>query len=92
MKLNEFLTIVAPVGELIERKSEDYDSGVELEEYFPLGELSYFQMIWTKMLRMKSLVTNPREQNFEGLEDTVDDMIAYLVFLRKYLKDQKDAR
>ena len=92
MTKEEFLKIVTPIAILVEKKSEDYDSGIALEEYFPMGDRSYFQMVWTKALRLKSIVLNERELNFEGLLDTVDDMIAYLVFFRKHLAKQQKKR
>lgn len=73
---------------------------VRLEEYFPFEHRSYVQMIWTKSLRLLNLTNQhyqvtdrggkqPARPNFESIDDTVDDMIAYLVFYRKYLQDRK---
>jgi hypothetical protein len=97
MTKEEFLKLVTPVANLVEKKSEDYQSAVDdaqgwvvkHDDYFPFGHRSFVQMIWTKCLRLMSLTGSGKAANFEGIEDTVDDMIAYLVFYRKYLQRQK---
>ena len=92
MKTDEFMGIVLPVAKLVELKSGDYPvdaSAVTLEQYFPFGHKSYAHMVWTKGLRLRSLVASEKVPTFEGVEDTVDDMIAYLVFYKKYLTSLK---
>jgi hypothetical protein len=89
MKKEEFMTYVYPIAELVDKKDADYNNGFPLAQYFPFGGVSYIQMIWTKMLRLFSLVKDPREANFESIEDTIDDMIAYLVFFKASLPKDK---
>jgi hypothetical protein len=99
MTEEEFLAVVKPVAELVGKKSQDYGTALEevegwiirMDEYFPFEHRSYVQMIWTKALRLLSLTKTgqTRKPNFEGIEDTVNDMIAYLVFYRDYLNRKK---
>lgn len=84
MKAAEFFELVRPVAELIDAKDNDYNSDIELEDYFPFGHESYVHMLNTKVLRLRSLL-NTDVCNFESQLDTVNDLIAYAVFYRKAL-------
>ena len=64
--------------DLKERKSQDYQGSIFREDdYFPYGHKSFMHMIHTKYLRMRSVVEQKGETNFESLEDTLLDMISY---------------
>jgi len=86
-----FLELCAPVAELVERKSQDYQSGpVKHAEYFVFGHKSFVQMLRTKVLRLTSLAHAEAAPNFEGIEDSVNDLLAYTVFYLDYLKPQHE--
>lgn len=69
------------------RKSADYNHGkgtnphtVDRSVYFPFGNVSHAQMLFTKALRFVSLVEKElggAPPNFEGLQDTALDIINY---------------
>lgn len=86
----EFDKVVAPVRELIAKKGEDYNNTVALSEYFPFGHISYVQMEHMKILRARALVQQPadRKPNFEGLKDTLQDLLAYTVFHLHFLEQE----
>lgn len=53
-------------------------------EYFPFGKHSYLHMIHTKASRINS-VKKMKETNFESLEDSYIDLLAYMTFYFSYL-------
>ena len=78
--------ILKEAADLKVKKSKDYQSGMWSEkDYFPFGDTSYIHMMWTKMLRIRS-VAEKKDVNFESLEDSLLDMInysaMYIAFLR----------
>ena len=74
---------------LKEAKSKDYQGHVWTEEdYFPFEDYSYIHMLWTKMLRIRSLAENPDNPNFESLKDSVDDMINYAAMYAAFLENK----
>lgn len=87
----EFDKVVSPVRELIAKKGEDYNNTVALPEYFPFGHISYVQMEYMKTLRARALVQQPagRKPNFEGLKDTLQDLLAYTVFHLHFLEQEE---
>lgn len=91
----EFDRHVAPVRELIAKKGQDYNTGVQLADYFPFGRVSYVQMIHMKSTRLRSLIEGRKEPNFDSIKDTLQDLLAYTVFMlehespSKYCEPQK---
>ena len=86
--------VLESVAELKEAKSKDYQGGIfSEEEYFPHGQLSFNHMLWTKMLRLRSVTErdNNDEINYDSAEDTLRDLIAYaamnLVWLQNSTPD-----
>ena len=70
------------------KKSKDYQGGCWKEsDYFPFGDTSYIHMMWTKMLRIRS-VAEQENTNFESLEDSLLDMINYSAMYIAYLRDK----
>ena len=77
--------------ELKERKSADYQGSQFTEaDYFPYDDKSYITMLWTKMLRIRS-VAEQDNPNFESVEDSLIDMINYAAMYAAYLRKQKQA-
>ncbi len=94
MDKTEYLALIDDALRLVTAKQEDYQSAassITLADYFPFGHKSYVQMLHTKVTRLRSLVDKGGEPNFEGIKDSVNDLINYAVFYLKYLaeKDEK---
>ena len=83
---DKFDMLVNKARALVALKGEDYNSGVDLHDYFPFGDSSYIQMLHMKTTRLVSLVQQNKEANFESVEDTVLDLINYAVFYLDYLE------
>lgn len=84
------LQILRDAADLKELKSKDYQGGLFTEEdYFPFGEQSYVHMLWTKMLRLRSVLEQDNP-NFESAEDTLLDMINYAAMMAAYLENKKN--
>ena len=82
------LQILKDAAALKEKKSADYQGSKWTEEdYFPFGETSYVHMLWTKMLRLRSVLEQDNP-NFESAEDTLLDMINYAAMMAAYLENK----
>jgi len=80
--------ILKEAADLKVKKSKDYQSGMWKEsDYFPFGDTSYIHMMWTKMLRIRS-VAEKKNVNFESLEDSLLDMINYSAMYIAYLRSK----
>lgn len=86
----EFIRLCEPVAELVDRKGKDYNQGVRLEQYFPLGHASHITMIHLKALRLVSLLLKDGEPVFESIDDTCSDLLAYVVFYLKFLEGKRN--
>jgi hypothetical protein len=97
MTRKEFMALCEGVAHLVERKHQDYQGELfTLHDYFPLGDLSYAQMLWVKTMRVMSLAQQKEftitmqgeaKPQFESRRDSVRDLIAYAVFYLDYLKE-----
>jgi len=78
---------------LRQKKAKDYMAGNKsMADYYPFGSKSYLTMINTKMQRLLALeaaIDSGQAPNFEGMDDTVIDMINYCSFYAAFLKNQK---
>ena len=82
--------ILQEVAELKARKSADYQGSAWTEDdYFPFGHQSFIQMLHTKYLRMRSVVEQ-EDTNYESLEDTLIDMIAYSAMYAAWIRRQNE--
>ena len=86
MDAKHYLEIIKPAMDLVVKKHEDYNTGVDLKDYFPFGDASYLQMIHIKVMRLRSLLG--RTANFENQEDTLKDLINYCVFYMQFLQEK----
>lgn len=51
------------------KKGNNYNRGnVKRSDHFPLGDLSFFQVVWMKMCRVRSMTENPGETPEERAE------------------------
>jgi len=78
--------VVYDALDLLKRKAADYNDGIKREAYFPHGLLSYHQMLHTKVLRIQSLLQKKGEPNFEGIEDSLQDLLNYTIMALVYVK------
>lgn len=78
--LDQVPTPVLEALALVAKKNQDYNSNTDRSLYFPFGLKSYVHMIWTKALRVVNLVKSDSEPNFEGVRDSLLDMINYASF------------
>ena len=84
--------VLKDAAELKAAKSKDYQGGMFSEEdYFPYGVQSFNHMIWTKVLRLRSVTERENaEVNFESAEDTLVDLINYCAMYAAWMENQKD--
>jgi hypothetical protein len=71
-------------------KGVDYNTSVELVDYFPHGHRSYHQVQHMKTLRARSLIElieRGRVPNYEGLLDTLYDNLNYTCFWAEAIRD-----
>lgn len=84
------------IHELRMRKGSDYDNVPGGKDaYFPFGHLSYAHMVNTKALRLQSLLQamlTGKGVNFEGLEDTVVDLVNYATYYAEAMGDGRLAQ
>ena len=84
--------ILQQAAELKARKSQDYQGGLFLEDdYFPFYPESYITMLWTKMLRIRS-VAEQEDTNFESLGDSLLDMINYSAMMAARIHNENDKK
>lgn len=82
--------VLQKVVALRAKKGNDYNSGPTLRDYFPFGHQSYAQMLHVKMLRIHSLlavIAKGGKPNFEGINDTLEDLINYSSFYAEAIAD-----
>lgn len=70
-------------------RAKEYNNGVSVDTYMAFGTKSYFTFIWTKILRMKSMISKPNNR-YEGLLDSIYDGINYLLFFGAWILQQLD--
>jgi len=86
--------------ELQNQKASDYQndvSSVKQADYYRLGVDSIYDMMHTKMLRLKSLMETAKSNSnntpkFESLKDTAKDLINYASFFAAWLENGIDGQ
>lgn len=77
---------------LLQKKSQDYNSsGVQREDYFPFGALSYAHEINKKALRLRSLTGSGSAPNHESIRDSAVDLMNYSMFFVEFIDAGGDA-
>lgn len=74
--MNEFMEILVPVAELLQRKNTDYGNSYN-ETRREFGPVSFLLRINDKVARLKTLTSNEAEVKDESIEDTLGDIIGY---------------
>jgi hypothetical protein len=88
MDRTRYNLLINPAVAMVSKKGADYNIGPALHDYFPFADKSYVQMIHLKALRTVSL-TSVACPNYESMEDTLYDLLNYIVFYLDYLENQK---
>jgi len=86
--------VLKRVAALRAKKGNDYNTGIQLNDYFPFGHKSYLQMLHVKQLRLVSLDVlreAGKSANFESTIDSVDDLINYASFYGEWLEAETAA-
>lgn len=82
----DYLLLLDRAVGIIAERGKDYNQGsVDMPDYFPFGDKSYFQMLWVKILRLQSLVES--EGSVDAKMDSIIDLINYAAFYGVYLID-----
>ena len=79
--------------DLMERKGQDYNSIPQADYYDAVGgDKALFVMIWQKVQRIRSLLELPGESNFEGIDDSLRDLINYASFMVEYREGKMEGQ
>ncbi len=75
------------------KKGNNYNRGnVKRSDHFPLGDLSFFQVIWMKMCRVRSLTENPgttdeeKTESRRYVEREMNDILVYGAFWLEFMR------
>lgn len=83
MNENSIKKFTDEVSSILIRKNQDYDGAS-----FDLGLNGNMVHLWDKVKRYRSLVENTKSiPNFEGLDDTLKDIIGYAIIGLHILND-----
>lgn len=77
------------------RKSHDYqnpNSTVRQADYYPNGILTINDIIWAKMLRIRSLLESGSQAKNESLEDSYKDLVNYASFAVSYMRGKMEGQ
>lgn len=73
------------MSDLLVKKNRDYKGAS-----FDLGMTGNMVHLWDKVTRLRNLVENKETPNFEGIEDTLKDIIGYSVIGLHILEEEKE--
>lgn len=92
LELHEIHPALMEAAKLQRKKSEDYGSVDHAKtDYFPLGDASYYHMLWMKLLRIRNLrIDDPKAAVFEGARDSLLDLINYASFYVAWLDEERE--
>ena len=98
--MKESLKVLQECAEIQARKSNDYqneNSRIRQADYYPRGVMSIMELINTKTIRLWSVLeameNDPNyEPNFEGVEDSLKDLINYSSFAVAYSRGKIDGQ
>lgn len=99
MKDKASIRVLKECVELQLKKSADYqadESDITQAMYYPRGIDSLYDMLNTKMLRVKSLLDKARKggelPNHESIEDSLKDLINYASFSVSWLRGEMEGQ
>ena len=90
-KVEKHQQICEEIHEMYIKKNADYGDSVG-ELYKKLGDISFLTRISDKYNRLMNLMTIEGEQNYESIEDTIQDMANYCIIwlMERELNEHKD--
>lgn len=74
MDKESIIKITKEITNILIKKNNDYGSAS-----FDLGLNGNMVHLWDKVKRFRTLVENKAKPNFEGIEDTLKDIIGYAI-------------
>lgn len=99
MKEKSSILVLKECIDLQNSKSADYqsnESDITQSMYYPRGIDSLYDMLNTKMLRIKSLLDKSRKSsvgpNNESIEDSLKDLINYASFSVSWLRKEMEGQ
>jgi len=95
MEENESVKVLRECIELQIRKGQDYqnpNSRVKQAMYYPRGIESIMDIINAKYLRVISLLEAEDKPNFEGIEDSLKDLVNYASFAVAWQRGKIDGQ
>ena len=94
----ESVKVLRECIELQNKKGSDYqakESSVRQADYYVHGVETIYDIMWAKMLRLRSVMEkskNGDSPNFESMQDTCKDLINYASFFSAYLDGKVDGQ
>ena len=90
-KIEKHEQICKEIHEMYIKKNADYGDSVG-QLYSKLGDISMLTRISDKYNRLMNLMTKEGEQNYESIEDTIQDMANYCIIwlMEREMKEYKD--
>ena len=85
------IEVLDECADLMRAKGNAYNR-VPQAEYYPNGLQDIWVMMHQKMTRMRSLLAEPGENDFESLEDSARDLINYAAFFIEYAEGKMDGQ
>lgn len=85
--VDRHMIICSHLNEIYEKKNKDYGDSFK-EVYKDLGVVSCITQIAHKYNRIKNLVKNPENANFEGLNDSLLDLANYCIMTMLILEEE----
>jgi len=85
------IEVLNECADLMRRKGAAYNR-IPQAEYYPNGLQDIWVMMHQKMTRIRSLLAEPGENDFESLEDSARDLINYAAFFCEYAEGKMDGQ
>lgn len=89
-KIEKHEQICNEIHEMYIKKNADYGDSVG-ELYKKLGDISFLTRISDKYNRLMNLMTTEGEQNYESIEDTIQDLANYCIIwlMERAMQEEK---
>ncbi len=91
--LNQISPVFIDLTKMRLKKGNNYNRGnVKRMDHFPMGDLSFFQVIWMKMCRVRSLTENPgatdeeKRESRRLVEREMNDIVVYGGFWLEFIR------
>ena len=85
------ISVLNECADLMRAKGKAYNR-IPQAEYYPNGEHDIFVMMWQKVKRIQSLLSEEGDNNFESIDDSCRDLINYTAFMVEFLNGEMDGQ